>query len=63
MSLLCCVLEVSSSGYYDWLSRAASKQAEANKILDEKIKDIYMKNKQRYGSPRITRAASLQRVW
>jgi transposase InsO family protein len=56
------VFEVSSSGYYDWLSRPASKQAQANKTLDEKIKDIYMKNKQRYGSPRITRALKAESI-
>lgn len=62
MDLLCRVVEVSRSGYYDWLSRPASKRAEANNMLDEKIKAIYMKNKQRYGSPRITRVLKAESI-
>lgn len=50
------MLKVSSSGYYSWLSRVPSKRAQENKKLDDQIKVIYMENKQRYGSPRITRA-------
>lgn len=56
ISLMCKVFDVSRSGYYDWLTRSPSKQEQANKILDEKIKLIYNENRQRYGSPRVTRA-------
>lgn len=53
---------VSCSGYYDWLSRPLSNREQSNKQLDEKIKVIYMQNKQRYGSPRITRVLKSQSV-
>lgn len=62
VNLLCDVLGVSSSGYYDWLSRPVSQREQANQILDEKIKVIYMENKQRYGSPRITRALQAESI-
>lgn len=53
---------MSRSGYYDSLSRPSSQREQANKLLDEKIKVIYMKNKQRYGSPRITRASRAESI-
>jgi len=62
MSLLCEVLGVSRSGYYDWLSRPPSKREQDNKMLDDKIKVMYMENRQRYGSPRITRALQAQSI-
>ena len=62
VSLLCSVMGVSSSGYYDWLSRPPSRRDQANEVLDEKIKVIYMENKQRYGAPRITRVLQSQAV-
>ncbi|WP_423064135.1 IS3 family transposase [Candidiatus Paracoxiella cheracis] len=62
INLLCDVLGVSRSGYYDWLSRPMSPREQANQQLDEKIKVIYMRNKQRYGSPRITRALQAESI-
>lgn len=55
IELLCEVLGVSRSGYYDWLHRKPSERQEANRHLDAKIKLIFDENKQRYGSPRITK--------
>lgn len=52
---MCDVFDVSSSGFYDWLSRSPSKQRLANRRLDLKIKAVYDEHKQRYGEPRITR--------
>ncbi len=54
--LMCKILNVSRSGYYDWIKRAPSKQAIANAQLDQKIKTLYVDNKMRYGAPRITKA-------
>ena len=62
VNLLCDVLGVRSSGYYDWLSRPTSQREQANQLLDENIKVIYMENRQRYGSPRITRALQAQSI-
>jgi transposase InsO family protein len=51
--LMCDVLSVSRSGYYDWVSRGPSQRAQANRLLDGRIRDIYARHRQRYGSPRI----------
>ena len=56
MALMCKVLEVSRSGYYAWLRRPISKQAEANRVLLRKIKTIHKENRGVYGSPRIHEA-------
>lgn len=50
---MCKVLEVSTSGYYDWLNRLPSKRSIENKALQEQIETIYEDSSQTYGSPRI----------
>lgn len=53
----CCrVLEVSRSGYYDWLHHTPGKQALSNRRLDTKITAVYHEHKRRAGSPRITKS-------
>jgi len=52
--LMCQILNVSSSGYYDWRSRPESAQALSNSKLDSEIREIYDEHKQRYGAPRVT---------
>ena len=52
--LMCDVLSVSRSGYYDWAGRGPSRRAQANALLDGRIYDIFSRHRQRYGSPRIT---------
>ena len=54
MEQQCSILEVSPSGYYQWLKAQPSKRALANAELDENIIDIFVKNKGRYGAIRIT---------
>ena len=53
--VLCEHLEVSSSGYYDWLKRrtAPGPRALANQALAQQIKEIHVQSRQTYGSPRI----------
>lgn len=51
--LLCDVLDVSSSGYYDWRSRQASQREQDNHALLAKIRVIHQQSRERYGSPRI----------
>jgi len=58
---MCELLRVSRGGFYAWLTRKPSKREQANKALDTKIKSIFEKNKQRYGSPRITRELKKQK--
>lgn len=57
---MCDVLEVSRSGYYDWLHHEPGKQERANRRLDVKIKALFAEHKQRYGAPRITQALRAQ---
>jgi len=48
------VLNISRSGYYDWLDRKPSKRFVENMELRTKINSIYQDSKCRYGSPKIT---------
>ena len=57
---LCEILNVSRSGYYDWLGRAPSKREYSNQKLLNKIKVIHQQHHGRYGSPRIHAALSQQ---
>ena len=50
---MCRVLEVSRSGFYDWLDRPESRRSKRHRNLTSKIQQIHIKNKQIYGSPRI----------
>ena len=59
---LCKVMSVSSSGYYDWLQDNISAREQSNRLLDAKVSEIFMLHKQRYGSPRITRALKQQGI-
>jgi hypothetical protein len=46
ISLLCRVLQVSRSGYYDWKDRPLSKRSRDNASLTEKITEIYIRSRQ-----------------
>lgn len=54
------VFKVSRSGYYKFINRKESKRSLYNKKLLEKIRSIYKKKRQVYGSPRIHKALKLQ---
>jgi transposase InsO family protein len=49
------VLEVSSSGFYDWIERPESNRAQENRQLVTKISLCHKASKEIYGSPRIHR--------
>jgi transposase InsO family protein len=51
--LMCRVLEVSHSGYYEWRSRSESAQATSNRRLLHDVRRIHTGHHRRYGSPRI----------
>lgn len=53
--ILCDVLGVSSSGYYDWLDRPISKTAKKNRQLTTKIRCFHKASNDVYGAPRIQR--------
>ena len=54
VNLMCGVLEVSKSGYYDWRGRGPSGRAQSSRELDRRIRELFARHKQRYGAPRIT---------
>ena len=56
VSLMCAVLNVSRSGYYDWRARGPSQGAQSNRELDQRIREIFAHHRQRYGVPRVTDA-------
>jgi len=49
----CKLLEASTSGFYDWLKGRSSKRKESDNKLKLKIRDVFEKSDQNYGSPRI----------
>lgn len=58
---ICCeLLNVSTSGFYDWRKRLPSQRETANNALKVEIKAIHEESKKTYGSPRIR--ASLERI-
>ena len=53
VDLMCEVLDVSSSAYYESLNRMLSQRARDNQKTDRKILNIYTRHRGRYGAPRI----------
>jgi putative transposase len=53
IALMCKVLEVSVSGFYDWLDRPASKRSQEDEKLTEHILMFHWGSRCTYGSPRI----------
>jgi putative transposase len=54
VTLMCEVLCVSRSGYYDWTVRGPRQGLGSNPALDRRIGEIFAEHRQRYGAPRIT---------
>lgn len=54
--LMCGVLGVSRSGYYNWTVRGQSRRVHLNNALDRRIRAIFVEHRQRYGAPRIAKA-------
>ncbi|QWU13153.1 IS3 family transposase [Paenibacillus sophorae] len=55
MEKLCCVLNVSRSGYYKWRSRPESERARQHREWTENVKQAYAQSNRLYGSPKLTR--------
>ncbi|MCA1837893.1 MAG: IS3 family transposase [Actinobacteria bacterium] len=53
VSLLCKVLKVSRSGYYDWKDRSPSNRERENADLTERIREIHQRSRETYGYPRV----------
>lgn len=55
VGMMCKMLSVSRSGYYDWRDRPPSKRAQENAILTAKIKTIFDEERSRAGAKRISK--------
>jgi len=53
VTLMCCVLEVSISGYYAWHKREPSQHSREEATLAAKVATAFKHNRGVYGSPRI----------
>jgi putative transposase len=53
IGVMCGVLGVSVSGYYAWRKRPVSRREEANQALVQRIRRLYHRSHQTYGSPRL----------
>lgn len=53
VAVMCRVLGVSRAGYYAWSKREPSRHAIEDAQLSAAVKEIFVKSKQRYGSPRV----------
>lgn len=53
VSMLCKVLKVSRSGYYDWKERPPSRRDCENANLTERIREIHHRSRGTYGYPRV----------
>jgi len=58
--MMCHLMQVSSSGYYDWSRRAVSLQRQARAQLDVEVKRAFEAERSRAGAPRLTRRLKRQ---
>ena len=62
VKMMCKLLCVSSSGYYDWRDRLPSKRMQQNAALSEEIKVLFDKERGRAGAKRITKRLKLNGI-
>jgi putative transposase len=60
VQIMCEVLGVSRSGYYDWASRPESARAVEDRAVVAEIRTAYEASRGRYGSPRVHAALRAQ---
>jgi transposase InsO family protein len=53
VSVMCRVLEVSRSGYYEWRTRLPSLREQADEVLSQKIEAHFEQNRRVYGTRRL----------
>ena len=51
--MMCRILGVSRSGFYDWLKREPSPRSEANAVLLQVIREVHHESDGTYGAPRV----------
>jgi transposase InsO family protein len=62
VSILCCVLEVSRSGFYAWIRRPAAPRDVKQAELTVRVKAAHERSRGTYGSPRVHRELQAQGV-
>jgi putative transposase len=62
VALMCRVLGVSRSGFYDWCSRPPSRRELDDRSLTVRIRRIHLESRRTYGAPRITAELHAQGV-
>jgi putative transposase len=60
--MMCRVLEVSPSSFYEWQQSAQSNHQQRDRMLKGKVREIFSDRKGRYGSPRITKELATQAI-
>ena len=60
--MMCRVLRVSHSGYYEWHGRAPSERARRRVQLDTQVQAAFSAEKGRAGAPRLTRVLNKQAI-
>lgn len=58
----CKILNVSRSGFYEYLHRRKSKRQTENEVLKEKINKIFHEHHGRYGTIRITKVLNQEGI-
>jgi len=53
--VMCRVMTVSASGYYDWAARSPSQRSQTNAHLTTRIRESFAASDRTYGSPRVWR--------
>ncbi len=59
---MCCVLEVSTSGYYAWLVRPESERSRGDRLLKSKMAGEFKESRETYGSRRLGRSVGCGRT-
>lgn len=54
VTMLCRVLEVSRSAYYDWRAGPSTRDVEDAHLINL-IRDVHMRSRRTYGAPRVDR--------
>jgi putative transposase len=62
VTTLCRLLEISTSGYYAWMTRPASRRAQADAELLDRIRAIHDRSRGTYGVPRVHAELAAQGV-